>query len=63
MVAVAKELLEEREALEEQEDPRQMARRALLGPMELEELAALEAWVELAAMERPELLVLREQIL
>ena len=63
MVAVAKELLEEREALEEQEDPRQMARRASLGPMELEERVALEAWVELAAMERPELLVLREQIL
>jgi hypothetical protein len=31
--------------------------------MELEELAALEAWEELEAMERPELLVLREQIL
>jgi hypothetical protein len=61
-VAVAEELLEEREDLEEPEDPRRMARRALLGPMGLEEPEDWEESEELVAMVCPEPMGMRERI-
>jgi hypothetical protein len=57
------EAMAERVDWEEREAPQRMARRESPEPMELVERAALEAWVESAAMARTDMPGLREQVL
>jgi hypothetical protein len=57
------EAMAERVDWEEREAPQRMARRESPEPMELVERAALEAWVESAAMARTGMPGLREQVL